>query len=161
MTNHTARALKFLHTVGTVGVLGALACLLVLLWFLPPISEQAAYAYARIAMGRIADWVFMPALCVTLVAGLLSIAASRVFQNAGWVFVKLAMGILVFEASLVAVHGPVSREAERAAGVLAGTSDASGFGTGLHSEALALWIMVVLSLANVVLGVWRPRIGRL
>lgn len=82
MSRHVSRSLKFLHTIGSVGVLGSLGCLIALIWATPGDAELRSYAHTRIAMGQIADYIFMPSLCITLVAGLFAIAANRVFQNA-------------------------------------------------------------------------------
>ncbi len=35
-------------------------------------------------MGAVAKWVFMPSLGLTLISGLLAIAISQPFHNAGW-----------------------------------------------------------------------------
>jgi hypothetical protein len=38
--------------------------------------------------------------------------------NAGWVWVKVATGILIFEAGFVSVQGPMTQEAARSASAL-------------------------------------------
>jgi hypothetical protein len=154
------RFLKFSHTIGAIGMMGALACLLALLLFAPPPTSAEGYAAARAGMGAVSKWVFMPSLGLTLVAGLLSIAATPAFHNMGWPWLKAATGILLFESGFVGVMGPMQAEAERAAKLLAG---GEGAGAAFHTfagERNILIVLLLLSVANVVLGVWRPRLVR-
>ena len=151
------RALKFFHTLGAVGLMGAMAALLAMHAALPPVSEIAAHVAVRQTMRAVADWVFMPSLALVLLAGLSSIAAVRAYQDVGWVWVKLATGVLVFEGSLVAIHGPIRREAELSQAVLAGEGAVSALAANLSGEWWALWLMMAVAVLNVGLGVWRPR----
>ena len=153
------RLLKFLHTVGAIGMAGAMACLLVLLALaLAPAPSQAAeYAALYGAMGKIAGWVLFPSLGLTLVSGLLAMAATRAYQNAGWALIKLATGVLVFEAGFAGVVGPLQEEAERSAQALQrGTAlvETSGAVAG------TIWVLMAIAAVNVALGVWRPRMRR-
>ena len=158
---HLKRTLKFLHTIGAIGMMGSMAALLAMHASLPPPTAEPSYLTLRIAMGAVGDWVFLPSLAVTLVAGLLAIAANRTFHDVGWVWIKLAFGILVFEAGLTAIHGPLHREAEFAARLLSGTaSTPSDLGKWLAREWGALWVMMAVATLNVALGVWRPRFRR-
>lgn len=101
----------------------------------------------------------MPSLGLTLIAGLLAIAASPAFHNSGWAWLKAATGILLFESGFVGVLGPMEREAARSAKVLAGESVTS-LAPLFSSERNVLIVLFLLSVANVVLGVWRPRLVR-
>lgn len=154
------RLLKFLHTMGAIGLMGAMSSLLVLLSWAPPPTSLAEYALVRGAMGGIATWIFFPSLGLTLVAGLLAIAFNRAFHSAGWALAKLATGVLVFEAGFVGVLGPMQEEAEQAARALAGAVDPATLAASLDAERYTLWLLLALSTANVVLGVWRPRFTR-
>ena len=62
--------MKFLHTMGAIGLMGAMASFLVLLSIAPPPADLEAYALVRSAMDRIARWIFLPSLVLTLIAGL-------------------------------------------------------------------------------------------
>ena len=155
------RVMKFLHTMGAIGLLGAMACLLVLLGLTPAPAQLAEYALMRGAMSEIARWVFLPSLALTLVAGLLAIAANGAYHNAGWAWVKLASGIVLFEWGFVGVLGPMQHEAALAASALAGEADVAELGLRLSAERASLWILLAVATANVVLGVWRPRLTRL
>jgi hypothetical protein len=152
------RLLKFLHTLGAIGLMGAMACLLVLVAWVPPPSSLAQYALIYGVMGDIAKWIFLPSLVLTLIAGLLAIAATSAYQNAGWAWLKAATGLVVFEWSLTAVEGPLQQEAELSARVLAHQADAALLGVSLASERGTLWVLLAVATANVVLGIWRPRL---
>jgi hypothetical protein len=154
------RAMKFAHTMGAIGLMGAMACLVVMLLWLPPTTSLNSYADMRGAMAAITAWVFMPSLGLTLIAGLLAIALNPAFHNAGWAWVKAASGILIFEGGLVSVMGPMEHEAKLAADVIAGTAQASLLGQSLRPEEMTLWILLGVSVFNVVFGIWRPRITR-
>eukprot|EP01035_Chromulina_nebulosa_P057022 gene57022-78136_t len=105
--------LKFLHTLGAIALMGGMACLLVLLAWLPEPAQLANYTLLRGAMGTIATWIVLPGLGLTLVAGLLAMAATRAFQNARWALVKLATGILIFEGGFVGVPTDRPHDADR------------------------------------------------
>jgi hypothetical protein len=155
------RLLKFLHTMGSAGLLGAMASLVVLLSLAPPPTALAGYAAMRGAMGAIATWIFLPALAVTLMSGLLAMALNRAYLNAGWAWIKLATGVLMFEGGLVYVQGPMKREAEQSAQALIGSFDPAALATALQGERGTLWVLLAVSTANVALGIWRPRVLRL
>ncbi len=148
------RSLKFLHTIGAIGLMGAMACLLVMHVYTPPPAKLAEYALMRGAMGAIGTWVFLPSFVLTLVAGLLAIAANRAFHNAGWAWVKLATGLAVFEGSFVGVIGPMQEEAEQIALALAGKADVATLAQSLSAEQGTLWLLIAIAAVNVVLGVW-------
>jgi uncharacterized membrane protein len=155
------RLIKFLHTIGAIGLMGSMMALLVLLSFLPEPASLPEYARMRSAMGGIATWIFLPSLALTLIAGLLALAANRAYQDAGWALVKLATGVLLFEFGFMAVQGPMQQEAALSAQALAQTIDPAALGTTLDAERASLWVLLGVAIVNVVLGVWRPRIGRL
>lgn len=152
--------MKFLHTIGAIGMMGAMACLLVLLAFAPEPSSLREYALLRGAMGGIAQWILLPSLAMTLVAGLLAMALTPTFHNAGWALVKLATGVLVFEWGFVGVQGPMQAEAESSAAALAGQLDPATLAQSLSAERGSLWVLLAIAALNVVLGVWRPRLRR-
>jgi hypothetical protein len=155
------RAMKFLHTMGAIGLMGSMACLLVLFSATPPPSSLSQYALMRGAMSSIATWVFLPSLALTLVAGLLAIAVNRAYHSAGWAWVKLATGILIFEWGFAAVQGPMQQEAELSAQVLTGGGETATLATSVGAEMNSLWVLLAVATANVVFGIWRPRLTRL
>lgn len=153
------RTLEFLHTIGAIGLMGAVACELVLAGVAPPPTAVAGYAAVRSAMGAIATWIFLPALGLTLVAGLFAMALTNAYQNAGWAWVKLATGVLIFEG-FVHVQGDMQAEAGRSVAALAGHIDPATLGGSLGAERITLWLVLAVATANVALGIWRPRLTR-
>ena len=145
--------------MGAIGLLGALASLFVLSRTAPPSTSLEPYASVRGAMGAVATWLFLPSLAVVLMAGLVALAATRAFHDAGWAWIKLASGLALFEGGLQAVDGPIRDEAARAASVLGGHPDATAFAIG--TEQSTLGILLVIAALNVALGIWRPRLLRL
>ena len=117
------RTLKFLHTLGAIGLTGALAAQIVLLSRLPAPGSLAEYAALRGAMGALAEWILLPSLGITLVSGLLAMSMTHAFHNAGWAWLKLALGVSMFEGTLITVQGPAQKEAELSARALAGDLD--------------------------------------
>ena len=153
------RLLKFLHEIGSIGFMGSLAALLVLAHFAPPPSALAEYAEIRGAMAAIAAWVVFPSFVLTLIPGLLAIAVTRAFHNAGWAWIKAATGILIFAGGMHA-FAPIQDEARLSAEALAGRLDPSALAGATTGESATIWVLLVVSTANVVLAVWRPRIIR-
>jgi hypothetical protein len=141
--------------------MGALACLLVLIGLAPRPTSAAGYAQLLGAMDQIASWVVVPSLALTLVAGLLAIAANRAFHNAGWAWAKLATGVLIFEGGLDFVVSPLQEEAKRSAGALAGGLDPAMIAGSYGVAVNTLWVLLAVMVANVVLGIWRPRLTRI
>jgi hypothetical protein len=138
-----------------------MACLVVLLGFLPKPSSLPEYALMSAAIGAIATWVFFPSLALTLIAGLLAIALNRAYHSAGWAWAKLATGIIIFEWGFTAVLGPLQEEAEASARVLAGEADPATLVLSMSSERASLWVLLAVAAANVILGIWRPRLTSL
>lgn len=97
------RLLKFLHEMGAIGLMGSLAALVVLTRLAPPPASLSGYALMRGAMAEIAVWVVFPSLVLTLIPGLLAIAVTRAFHDAGWAWIKAATGILIFAGGLHAL----------------------------------------------------------
>jgi hypothetical protein len=141
--------------------MGSSACLLVLIAVKPSPQPLAAYALFRAAMADIATWILFPSLILTLAAGLLAIAVNRAFKNAGWAWAKLATGVLIFEAGLVNTIGPIQEEAKRSAAAVAGQLDPAMITGSYGAERGTLWFLVVVSTANVILGIWRPKLTRI
>lgn len=152
-----SRLLKFLHDLGAIGLAGALLALLVMLAGLPDPADMAEYAAVRQAMRAIADWLFLPSLGLVLVSGLFALAANQAYMNSGWALTKLATGIVMFEGGLVAVNGPMRREADRAVKALADNEPLAIAGGTMNSETLAISVLLVVAALNVALAVWRPR----
>ena len=154
------RLLKFLHSLGAIGLTGALAAQIVLLSRLPAPQSLPEYTALRGAMGALAEWVLLPSLAITLVSGLLAMSMTHAFHNAGWAWAKLALGVSMFEGTLITVQGPAQKEAELSARALAGELDPALLGQAMQAEWGSVWVVLTIAVLNVVLGVWRPRFTR-
>lgn len=153
------RGLKLLHQLGAIGVMGALAACVVLVVAAPRESlvEYAAYRQGIEAVTRI---LLVPSLALVLVSGLLAIAVNRAYHNAGWAWVKALLGIAMFEGTLLTVQASASRAADVSAlAARTATPDPATLEPLLRTEWGGLWLMLALSFANIVLAIWRPRIG--
>ena len=73
---------------------------------------------------------------------------------------KLALGIVVFEGTLIAVQGPAKREAALAAAALLGEVDPAQLGLTASAEWKSTLVVLGVAIANVVLGVYRPKFSR-
>jgi hypothetical protein len=153
------RLIKILHEIGAIGVMGSLAACLVLV-LKGPAHPLAAYAAVRQSIAAISQWLLLPSLFIVLVSGLLAIAVTSAFQNAAWVWVKALLGISMFEGTLVIINSSARRASELAALAVGGQGDAAQLAQVLRTEWGGLWLLLGLSLVNVVLAVWRPRIYR-
>lgn len=143
---------KVLHEIGSIGYGGALAtCLVINL--VADRSSPEQFAAARKLFAAIAQYVLFPSMGIVVVSGLLAIAATRAYINAGWAWVKALLGLSVFEATLLIV-GSGQRQAE----LNAATTDPTLLDKMLRSERITLWLLIAVSVANVVLAVWRPRL---
>jgi hypothetical protein len=145
--------------MGAIGFMGSLASLLVLENLAPPPSSLDGYALIRGAMAALATWVFLPSFVLTLIPGLLAIALTPAFHNAGWAWIKAATGILIFAGGLHAL-APIQDEARLSAEAVAGRLDPATLAGASEGEAATMWVLLAVSTANIVLGVWRPRIIR-
>jgi hypothetical protein len=152
------RLLKCLHTLGAIGMMGSMASFLAALAFLSGPTSLAGQAAVAGAMAEIATWVFLPSMALTLLSGILAMAATSGFHDAGWVWIKAATGILVFEGGLQYVAGPIQEAGRTSASLLAGRLDGVDVARALTAERNTLWVLLGVALVNVALGVWRPKI---
>lgn len=160
------RTLKFLHSVASIGFCGGLAALLVLHALLPEPDQLERFATLRMAMGAVARWIVLPSMGLVVVSGLLAMAVTPAFHNAGWVWAKLATGILVFEGSLIYVLGPMERASLQARAALEGGGAGAPLPEGgaltasLGPEWGSFWVLLGVGILNVALAIWRPRFSR-
>jgi len=147
---------KILHTVAAAGLIGGLAAYMVLL-VVAPQSSPEAYADLRRSIDVISDYVLMPSLAIALVSGLLSMVVHTPFLDRGWVWIKALLGILMFKGVLTIVSAKADYAARKAAEIAAGTAPPDALDQLLALEWGTLWGVMAICVANVVLGVWRPR----
>ncbi|MBK1725990.1 DUF2269 family protein [Halorhodospira neutriphila] len=154
------KTLKILHTLGSIGLTGAVAVHLVLLGMAPGPEAIQEHAVIRSAIAEVSGWILLPSLAVVFLSGLLSMAFYRPFRNAGWVWLKAILSLSVFGSILIHVHGTAIRTAEATRAAADGEIPVDRIPQYVHNEALILWIILLVCIANVVLGVWRPRAER-
>lgn len=153
-----ARSLKLLHELGSTGTLGSVVVCLLLLK-LHEHGSEAEYAAASGHVAEIIRLVLMPSFVAVLLSGLLGIAATPGFVNAGWVWCKALLGLSLFEASLT-LSGNSRHAAELSLQAAAGANVLGQLAQATRTERGVLWVLLGISIANIVLGVWRPRLGR-
>jgi hypothetical protein len=151
------RLIKILHEIGAAGVMGSFAACL-LLELKGPTQPLVAYAAVRQAIAAITQWLLLPSLVIVLLSGLLAMAVTSAFQNAAWAWIKALLGLSVFEGTLVTISASARRAAELAAMATSGQGDAAELAQTLRTEWGGLWLLLALSLVNIVLAVWRPRL---
>ncbi len=154
------RFLKFLHALGAAGLTGAIAALALVLVLAPGSMSAAGSVPIMAAMAKAAAWIIGPSMVATVVTGLLAMAITPAFYDAGWVWLKAGTGLLVLEGGLH-VLGPLQEEAKRAGAALAGASDPASVARLFSAESNTLWVLLAVSVANIALGVWRPRLPKI
>lgn len=155
----TRKTLKILHTISACGLTGGLICYMVLL-VLAPQDSPAAYANLREAIAIISTWLLLPSLAIALVSGMLSMAFHHPFQEKRWVWLKAAMGILMFKGVLTVIGAKADHGAALARQIAEGRNQTAALEEALAFEWSMLWIILALTIANIVLGVWRPGLKR-
>jgi uncharacterized membrane protein len=154
------RLLKALHTLGAIGFMGGLAAILVLAAN-TAVEPTASFAAVRNGIALINKWLLTPSLLIVLVSGLLAIAATNAYMDAGWAWMKALLGFATFEGTLLTIVGSGRKAAEQASAALAGQADAMTQVTALlRTEWGGAWLVLGLGLVNIVLAIWRPRFTR-
>jgi hypothetical protein len=145
---------KTVHDVASIAFGGALAACLVIN-LTTNVAAPGDFLAARKVFASIAQYVLVPSMAVVVLSGLLALAATRGYRDAGWAWLKALLGLSVFEATLLVV-GSAGRHGEVAAAATA--ADLATLQALLRSERITLWVLIALSIANVVLAVWRPKL---
>lgn len=151
--------LKFLHEISSIGLIGSLVAYLVLV-ATADVNAPAEYAAVRHGIDMICRWILLPSLALVLISGLLAIAVTRPYMEARWVWVKTLLGISMFEGTLGAVASHAQHGAELAALAAAGKGNPKLMAEVIRGEWIGVWTIMTISIANVVLAVWRPRLKR-
>ena len=151
------KTLKILHTLAACGLIGGLLGYMVLLTWAPQ-ATPAAYADLRQSIAALSSTILVPSLAVALISGLLSMAVHRPYLDKRWAWVKAAMGIIMFKGVLTIAGFKAGPAADLARRIAEGEAAGPRLEEVIAYEWSALVVMLALSVANVVLGVWRPRL---
>lgn len=149
------RFLKFLHTAVGAGLMGAVAALAAALMAGHTAQSTPETLAVLRAMSNIAAWIIGPSLVLTVMSGLLAMVVTPAFQDAGWVWAKAATGILLLQAGLHVI-GPIQEETKH----IAEGADGASVARLVDAEINTLWLLLAVSVANIALGVWRPRLPK-
>jgi hypothetical protein len=153
MAQPMRKAVKFLHTLASCVLIGALLAHGLLLLAPPP---QLGFADQRAIIGLIGTWLLLPSMAVVLTSGLLSMVVHQPFMEQRWVWTKAALSFLVFLATLH-LQGLAVNSAAFAASIPPGEPVPPALAADLAHEDLMIGIVLAVSVANIVFGVWRPR----
>lgn len=145
---------KTLHDLASIGFGGALAACLVIN-LTTSVAAPAEFLAARQVFAAIAKYILVPSMAIVVVSGLIALSATRGYQEAGWAWMKALLGITVFAATLMVVGAAGQHGALVAA---ASAADLATLQTLLRSERNTIWLLIALSVVNVVLAVWRPKL---
>lgn len=151
------KTLKVLHTVASGGLVGGAGAYIVLLGGASP-ETAAGYADMRATIATLTNFILMPSLGVAIVSGLLAMIVHPPFLDKGWVWIKALMGILMFQAVLVLVVGEANAIARDARALANAGEEIAGLQAAHVKEIWTLGVVLALSLANIVFGVWRMRL---
>lgn len=144
---------KAVHDIASIAFGGALAACLVI--NLTTDVAAPGFLAARQVFAAIAQYVVVPSMAVVVLSGLLALAATRGYRDAGWAWMKAVLGISVFMATLMVV-GSAGQDGELLAAAAA--ADQARLQALLRSERITLWLLIALGIVNVVLAVWRPKL---
>ena len=153
------KALKFFHTLASCGLIGALLGYLIVLLYAPQDSARS-YAEARQTISALCNYLLLPSLAIALFTGLFAMAVHQPFQAQRWAWLKAVLGLSMFEATLGIIESKANTAATLSARIAAGEAEVEALASTLANEWLSLGVILTLSTAHVVLGVWRPRLSK-
>ena len=153
------RTLKILHTLSSCGLIGGLLGYMILLIEAPQ-GTPAAYADLRASIAALSNYLLLPSLAVALITGLLAMVVHRPFLDKRWAWLKAALGVLMFKGVLTVIGAKADYAAVVAQRIADGEAAPELLASALTYEWTTLGAVMALSVANVILGIWRPRLRR-
>lgn len=151
------RFLKLVHTLGSIGMAGGIAAFMLLASSSPEPAATPEYLAIREGLYTISRTLVLPSMALIFLSGVLSMAAHFPFQNALWVWLKLAAGFLIFESMLATLDAPARRAVEATTAAMNGDMEPAQLAGSIENFWGAWWAILVLAGLNVVLAIWRPR----
>lgn len=151
--------MKFLHTFSSCGVVGALLAYMVVLIYAPHDTPQD-YADMRKTVLALCNYILIPSLGISLITGLLAMVVHKPYMDRRWAWAKALLGMSMFESTFAIVGSKADYAAKLSQRIANGEASADILATTLHSEWTSLGAIMALSIANIVLGVWRPKLKR-
>jgi hypothetical protein len=148
------RFVKILHTLGAIGLMGGLAGFVLLSARAQP-TAQAALA-VRASLEGLFVWGLVPSMLLCVLSGFLSMGLHRPFRDALWAGLKGVSGLSVLELTLH-LQSQAREATALAAEALGGHAEPLAWEGLRHTEVVLGWVLLLLTLLNIVLGVWRPR----
>jgi hypothetical protein len=76
-----------------------------------------------------------------------------------WVWMKALLGISMFEGTLAIVHAKATEAAQLSEKIANGEPASDALAAAIASEWMTLFAILALSVANYVLGIWRPALA--
>jgi Predicted integral membrane protein (DUF2269) len=160
MSSQTMRkATKFLHTLSSCGLIGALFGYMIVLVYAPQ-DTALKYADMRQTISALCNYLLLPSLALALITGLLSMAVHPPYQEKRWAWVKALLGLSMFESTLAIIQSKANYAAKLSAQIASGAENSGLLKTAIANEWTSLFAILALSIANIVLGVWRPRLHK-
>ncbi len=153
------RLLKVFHEIGAIGVTGAFATCLVMAMKKPD-APLLAYVAAREQIAFVSQWLMMPSLALVIISGFVAMLLQPAYYDAGWVWVKAALGLSLFEGTLIVAGNSAHLATQLSALAATSQADTAALTDAVHAERMTLWLLLAVCLANIVLAVWRPRFIR-
>ncbi|MEL7022501.1 MAG: DUF2269 family protein [Pseudomonadota bacterium] len=153
------KTVKILHTIAAIGYTGGIAAYMVALISAPEITDLQQHLMLRSNIAMISNWLIIPSMLIVVVSGLLSMVVHHPFTNAPWVWAKALSGLLILEATLASIDAPADDAKRAVEKAINGEIDLQTLENLVRDEWGALYTLLAISIANVILGIWRPRFG--
>lgn len=154
------KATKILHSLASCGLIGALLGYMVVL-IAAPQDTPTAYANVRVIISALCNYMLLPSLAIAMMSGLLSMVVHYPFQEQRWVWLKALLGFSMFEATLGIIQAKATTAAAISIKIAAGEPQQKALADAIANEWGSLIVIMVISIANVVVGVWRPRLWKM
>ncbi len=151
------KAVKILHVLGSTALTGALAAYMLLLATASS-DSLAEYANLRANLATLSKWVIAPSMVLCLASGMFTLVVHHPFQEQRWVWIKILLGLPMFEGTLGVVDAVAQRAARLTAEAAAGGGDPAVLAELVRTEWGGLWAIMGLARVNIVISVWRPRL---